>query len=75
MYYRHLTEVKTQLAVMKDMLRQQRAVRQQTSEPVAVGSRLDSSAAGRGGGLSQPGTDQAASRTWPQWYDCVHCSR
>jgi len=74
MHFRHLTEAKKQLAMMKDMLCEQRAMRQQTSELAPVGSRLGGSA----GGLSQQVTDQAAGGTRPlntsQWYDCVYCS-
>jgi len=74
--FRHLSEAKTQIAMLKDMLQQQKAMRQQTSEPVAVGSRLESSAAHP----SQPVADQAAAATrlskTSQWYGIVlYCTR
>jgi len=70
MYFRHLTEAKTQLAMLKDMLHQHRAVQQQAS----VSSRLGSSV----GGPSLPITDQATGGTrqpnTSQRYGCVDLS-
>ena len=54
-FFRHLSEAKTQLAMLKDMLRQQQAVQQQM-ESAAVDSRCESSA-------SVPVTDQPAGGT------------
>jgi len=53
--------------MLKDMLRQQQARRQQTSELAAVGGRMDIS----GCSSSQPVTDQATGGTEP-WYDDDH---
>jgi len=67
--FRHLYETKSQLAMLKGMLHQQRTLREQTSEPATVGDLFDSSASNP----SQPVTDQAAGGSGlfntSQWYD------
>ena len=69
MNFRHLTEAKTQLAMLKDMLHQNRAVQQQAS----VSSRLGSSVGGPSLSLTAQATGGTLQLNTSQRYGCVEC--